>query len=158
MTTDAVKQCWQDYVATLPDDHAHHQAIYSAWGFGDSPQMKDELGALVVTGTKTATASSIWTYEDTAAPEPYPGEISIILNGADEPLCIIQTTALNVKTFDEVDAQFAYDEGEGDRSLQYWREAHRRFFTRECARLGRTFTEKMPVLCERFKVIYTPPA
>lgn len=154
MNSDAIKQFWQDYLSTLDDKHSHHQAIYSAWGFGDSPQLANELGALVLEGKKTATASSIWAYEDTDEPEPYPGEISIILNGNDEPICIIQTTELTVKPFNEVDEQFAYDEGEGDRSLAYWRNAHTQFFTRECQHIGRTFVETMPVLCERFKVIY----
>lgn len=56
--------------------------------------------------------------------------------------------------FSQVDADFAATEGEGDGSLTFWREAHRAFFTRECARLGRTFTEQMPVVCERFERVY----
>ena len=152
---DAVKTYWQAYIETLDDKHPHHQAVYSAWGFGDSPQMADELGALVVAGKKTATASAVWVYEDLNEPEPYTGEISIILNGADEPLCIIETVELFVKPFSEVPADFAYEEGEGDRSLAYWRDAHRAFFTRECVALNnREFSETMPVLCERFRVIY----
>lgn len=154
MTNEAVQQFWQDYIATLDDKHPHHQAVYSAWGFGDSPQMANDLGALVLAGTKTATASAVWSYEDDGDPEPYPGEISIILDGNQQPMCIIQTTEIFVKPFNEVDAQFAYDEGEGDRSLTYWRDAHERFFTRAFADSDREFTETMPVLCERFKVIY----
>jgi hypothetical protein len=37
---------------------------------------------------------------------------------------ILKTIELTKRRFDEVDEAFAYDEGEGDRSLQYWREAH----------------------------------
>lgn len=149
-----VQQFWNDYRATLADNHPHHQAVYSAWMFGDSPQLGQELADLVLAGKKTATASAIWSYEDENEPEPYPGELSIILNGADEPVCIIETVELFVKPFDEVDAQFAYDEGEGDRSLAYWRDAHERFFKREFENSPRTFSYQMPVLCERFKVIY----
>lgn len=153
--SDAVKAYWQSYISTLDDKHPHHQAIYTAWGFGNSPEMADELGALVAAGTKKATASSIWVYEDTDEPEPYPGEISIVLNGKDEPICIIETVELSVKPFNEVDEAFAADEGEGDKSLRYWREVHTAFFTRECKSIGkRIFNETMPVLCERFKLIY----
>jgi uncharacterized protein YhfF len=28
------------------------------------------------------------------------------------------------------------------------------FFARDCSRMGRQFTEKMPVVCERFSVVY----
>lgn len=80
--------------------------------------------------------------------------MSVILNGAGEPLCVIETIEIRVKPFDDVDAAFAYDEGEGDRSLEYWREAHTSFFTRECTRLGRSMSITMPVVCERFRVVF----
>jgi hypothetical protein len=38
-----------------------------------------------------------------------------------------------------------------------WPAAHTEYFTRECARIGREFTEDMPVACERFAVLYRPP-
>ena len=55
----------------------------------------------------------------------------------------------------EVGAEFAAKEGEGDGSLFFWRDAHRQYFTRECDRIGRRFTEDMPVACERFEVSCT---
>jgi uncharacterized protein YhfF len=59
-----------------------------------------------------------------------------------------------VLPFDDVTAEFAAIEGEGDGSLAYWREAHIDFFTRECQRLGRTFDLRMPVVCEQFRVVH----
>ena len=41
-----------------------------------------------------------------------------------------ETVELSLRRFNGVDVAFAYDEGEGDRSLEYWRGAHRRYFTR----------------------------
>ena len=61
---------------------------------------------------------------------------------------------MEVKPFNMVDAQFAYDEGEGDRSLEYWRQAHWRFFEGTCAEIGRELSDDMPVVCERFKVLF----
>ena len=78
----------------------------------------------------------------------------MILDGNDEPLCIIETTEVEVRRFDEVDGRFAYEEGEGDRSLEYWRREHRRFFARTLPGIGRRFSEDMPLVCERFRVIY----
>lgn len=155
MTRDVVQAFWDDYVKTLPDGHPHHEATYSAWGFGDGAEMANTLGALVVEGRKTATASSLWSYEDSDEAEPSPGDLSIILDGSETPICIIQTTDVVVRPFNEVSAEFARLEGEGDLSLTFWREAHRSFFTREAERLQRTFDETMPVVCEQFKVIYT---
>lgn len=128
------------------------QEPYDAWGFGDSPEMADELGALVASGVKTATCSALWAYEaDEALPEL--GELSIVLNGAGEPLCLIKTTEIVIKPYNEVDASFAFEEGEGDRTLAYWREAHKRFFTRAFKDSEYDFTEDMPLVCERFRVM-----
>jgi uncharacterized protein YhfF len=54
----------------------------------------------------------------------------------------------------EVDAQFAFDEGEGDQTLEYWRKVHWLYFTKEVAELNVEFNEKSLVACERFKLLY----
>ncbi|HAX69535.1 MAG TPA: ASCH domain-containing protein, partial [Anaerolineae bacterium] len=58
------------------------------------------------------------------------------------------------RKYNEVDADFARDEGEEDLSLESWRAGHKRFFTRTLAEIGREFSEDMPLICERFRVIY----
>ncbi len=116
--------------------------------------MADELGELVQNGTKIATCSLLWEFEHDGDPLPQVGELSIILDGDDNPLCIIETVEIDLRAMNTVDEQFAYDEGEGDRSLAYWREAHWRFFSKICALMKRTPTEDMPLVCERFRVIY----
>jgi uncharacterized protein YhfF len=121
---------------------AKYQGLRS-FAFGDGPDLADELLDLVISGLKTATCST----ED----EPNistPGEQWIVLDGRGEPRCVIETTELTYRRYDEVDAAFAYDEGEGDRSLQYWRQAHRNYF----GRLGR-FSEDMMLMCERFRLV-----
>jgi len=122
--------------------------------FGDSPQMADELLKPVLSGLKTATCSAVWEWEHEGNPPPKPGLLSVILNGADEPKCIIETVEVTVKKYIEVDEVFARDEGEGDFTLEYWRAAHKRFFTRTLPAIGREFTEEMPLVCERFKVVW----
>jgi len=114
-----------------------------SFAFGDSPELADELLDLVIKGIKTATCST----ED----EPNtskPGERWIVLDGRGRPACVIETTEVTYRRFGEVDTAFAYEEGEGDRSLAYWREAHRRYF----GRLGR-FSENMMLMCERFRLV-----
>ena len=146
---------WRAYLATLPAGRQHRPAGYTAWAFGDSPELADELVALVLAGTKTATASLAQAYEpESEEPLPRPGDLSVILDGDGQPVCIIETTEIRVLPFGQVDPQFAYDEGEGDRSLDYWRDAHTRFFTRECRQYGCTVTDDLPVVCERFRVVY----
>jgi uncharacterized protein YhfF len=116
-----------------------------SFAFGDGSALADELLGLVVRGVKTATCST----ED----EPNtstPGERWIVLDGRGEPRCVIETTEVTFRRYDDVDAAFAHDEGEGDRSLAYWRDAHRRYFTR----LGK-FSNDMMLMCERFRLVET---
>lgn len=125
-----------------------------AWRFGDSPELADELLALVLEGRKTATCDAVWRFESDAEAIPKPGDLSIILDGAGTPRCVIETTEIRVMPLNEVDAQFAYDEGEGDRSREYWYAAHEAYFSRTLPDIGREFSPEMPVVLERFKLRY----
>lgn len=148
---------WQAYLGSLPEDNpARRQAVPNAWGFGDSPAMADGLGKLVYQGIKTATCSLLWEYGFDGEPLPQAGELSIILDGGGHPLCIVETVEVEIKPFNAVDALFAYEEGEGDRSLAFWRDAHWRYFSRGCERIQRRPEEDMPLVCERFRVVFGP--
>ena len=114
-----------------------------SFSFGDSPALADELASLVLVGTKTATC---WAAVGGLKTEV--GKRWIVLSGDGRALAVIETIELTQRRFNEVDAAFAYDEGEDDRSLASWREAHRRYFTR----LGQ-FAEDMMLWCERFHVL-----
>ncbi len=154
MKGNRIEAYWRTYVDTLAADSSVRDERYGAEGWGDSSQMADELGALIAAGTKTATCSALWAYEAEGEPLPRTGVKTVVLDGNGGPLCIVETTEVEVRPYDEVDAQFAYEEGEGDRSLEYWREAHWRFFSRTLPNIGREPTTDMPLVCERFRVIY----
>lgn len=124
-----------------------------AWAFGGTPEDADELLALVLDGTKTATASALADFEAEGEPVPAPGTLSIILDGRGSPQALIVTTEVRVVPFDEVDEDHAHDEGEGDRSLAHWRRAHESFFS-EHATSGRPFAPDMPVVLERFRLLH----
>lgn len=150
----SIEDYWNFFLATLPSDTPYRGKTYVAEGFGDHPKLADELGVLIVDGIKTGTCSALWEWEADGNPIPEIGLISIVLNGAGEPICIIETTEVTQQRFNEVDEDFARSEGEGDLSLRYWREAHTMFFSRVLAKFGREFSEDMPLVCERFQVIY----
>lgn len=149
-----IEEFWQEYRESLGDG-APGEDDYQAWSFGDTPEMADELGQLVLNGTKTGTASLAWEYNVDDEPIPRAGEHSIVLDGKGDPLCIIKTMRVYIECFEDVDKEQAYAEGEGDRSLQYWRDAHWKYFSRRCEIIGRTPKETMPVVCERFQVVKT---
>ena len=154
-----IEQLWQRYLATLAagERAAALARGYTAEAWGDNPALADELGTLIAAGTKTATCGALWDYEASGDPLPAPGLLTVVLDGAGAPLCLIETTAVAICAFNEVDAQFAFEEGEDDRSLASWRAGHQRYFTRTLAPIGRTFDETMPLVCERFRLLYPMP-
>lgn len=129
-----------------------------AWAFGDSPELADELLDLVLTGTKTATASAVWEYESDGTPLPREGDLSIILDGRGHPRALVRTTAVRVLPFAEVDAEHAWLEGDGDRSLESWRADHQAYFDRGLAAHGAEFNRTLPVVVEHFQLRWPRPS
>ena len=125
---------------------------YDAWTFGDDP---DALAALVLEGVKTATSSGYPWYAADGEPLPKEGAYSIILSSTDEAVCIVRNTKVYITEFENVSAEHARKEGEGDRSLAFWRDAHERFFKQCDSESGTSFFhEKMKVVCEEFEKVF----
>ena len=113
------------------------------FSFGDSPELADELAELVLTGKKRATC---WAAGE--GPKTQVGKQWVVLDGTGDPIAVIETVELTQRRFDEVDAAFAFDEGEDDRTLASWRRAHQNYFGRQG-----TFAPNMLLYCERFRLV-----
>jgi uncharacterized protein YhfF len=114
------------------------------FSFGDNSDLANRLLELVLSGTTRATC---WA-ESQGLLSAEIGKLMVVLDGQGAPKAVLKTIELTKRRFDEVDEAFAYDEGEGDRSLRYWREAHTRYFSR----LGR-YSPDMMLWCERFELV-----
>lgn len=136
---------------TLPPNERPELA--GVFSFGDSPGLADTLADLVYVGEKTATAEAKWTFEANDEPLPEPGDHWVVLDGDGEPRCVVRTTAVEVVPFVDVGTDHTAAEGEGDGSLAYWREEHIDYYRRTLPE-GRSFSRDMPVVCERFRVVY----
>jgi uncharacterized protein YhfF len=137
---------WKAYTETSGVD-----GQFDAWQFGDDA---NRLAQLVLDGVKTATSSAYPLYELEGEPLPEEDTYSVILWEDDTAACIIKTTRVYVTLFCDVSARHAFAEGEGDRSLPYWQNVHRSFFTKELADAGLAFTEDMQVVCEEFIKVF----
>lgn len=148
--TDEIKQFWQAFC------RKHNLALdtpVEVWAFGDSQAMADDLAQLVDQGIKTATTSAFELYQP-GEHVPAVGEYNIILDGRDHPVCVTRTEVVYIVPYNQVTPEHAYHEGEGDRSLAYWRQVHTEFFQREFREeAGKEFYEQAPMLCEVFKKI-----
>jgi uncharacterized protein YhfF len=147
---------WEDYRRhnNVPED-----THWEAWAFGDNPSLADELLSLVLDGKKRGTADLLAEYEHRGEPVPEVGGYSVVLDGRRKPVAIIRTTSVKIKPFTEVTAEFAYSEGEDDRTLDSWRREHRKYFTRVLAARGERFDEASLVVAESFELLHprNPP-
>ena len=149
---DPIQPFWQTFADTQALDPTPR--FLEAFHFDDNAPSADELAELVLTGRKRASAGLVWSFEQAGAPIPKAGDLSVVTEFAGAPLCVIETRRVDIVPFEEVSEEFAATEGEGDGSLAYWREAHHAYFGRECKRIGRIPSSRMPVVCERFEVVY----
>jgi uncharacterized protein YhfF len=125
--------------------------------FGDSPELSEELIALIRSGAKRGAASLLWGHEADNEMVPQVGDIEVVVDHRREPVLVTRIVGVEVLAFIEVGAEFAAREGEGDGSLAHWRTAHWAFFSRECRRIGREPSEAMPVVCSSFEVLGMVP-
>jgi uncharacterized protein YhfF len=119
-------------------------ADLESFSFGDSPELADELLALVLSGRKTATC---WAASEGGKGVEV-GKRWIVNDGQGRARAVLETVEIARQRLDEVDQGFAHDEGEGDRSLAWWRRAHTSYFTRRGE-----FAPGMEVYRERFRLI-----
>ena len=148
--TPEVAAFWAAYV-----DATGATGPYTAWGFGDDekPELMTKLGLLVRDGPKRATTSRADSYGPDDEPMPVVGDHSVILDGGVLPLCIIRTASVEIRPYGEVDDAFAWDEGEGDRTLADWRRGHEWYF----ASIGEPVDDATPLVLERFAKVWPPP-
>ena len=122
--------------------------------FGDSRELANELLALVMQGRKKATAGLFWAWEADDGGPPKEGQVYIVHDWDGTAAAVIENRRVTIVPFDQVDAEFVAEEGEGDMTLASWRRDHWQYFSRECKRLGRSPSPTMPVVCQRFRILY----
>lgn len=125
-----------------------------AWGFGDNPELKDELLGYILQGIKRSSTSLLKESEIEGYPDDNEGDYNIILNGKDEPAAVIKTVKVTRVKYRNVDADHAYWEGEGDRSLETYFLEHDKYYKRIGESLGLEFNKDMLVDLVRFELVY----
>ena len=106
--------------------------------------MADELLDLVLIGRKRATC---WSAEVGIQGASVGGRW-VVEDGKGRARAIVETTALEKIVFEMVDAEFAAAEGEGDLTLEFWRDAHQKFFEKHGG-----FDSQMLLWCENFELV-----
>lgn len=131
--------------AALPEP----QSFY----YCDNKKDADECAELVVSKIKQATSPSLWWFEKHNEPLPRVGDLAIVTNWERIPKAIVRTTKVEVLRFKDVTEAYAFIEGEGDRSLDYWKAVHWDYYANEMKPFGEFPAEDMKVVCEYFETI-----
>ena len=129
---------------------------YEAWAFGNSPEMADELLAHVIKGEKTGTSSLHLLYELGLEAEKLPevGNYCVLLDGNDQAQAIICTKVVDILPYSLISEVHGYLEGEGDRTLRYWRSVHQPYFEQALDEYRLTFSEDLLVVYELIELVF----
>lgn len=147
---EIIGRYWERFVKRNPQ---YKDSRYDVWNFCYGESLPNKLIGLVKVGEKKGTSSALDMYgEDEKKPEE--GDLSVITYGDGLPGCIIRTAEVRIKKYCEITEEEARLEGEGDLTLKYWRDVHRHFFKMEYEEAGKVFNEEIPVIFQRFEVIY----
>ena len=150
--TPATDGFWAEFTAA----RGTTDADYTVVAFGDTAEMADELLVLVLSGIKRATSSLVRDYAPGKIPMPQVGDFVVVVDSGGIPKCIWRTTEIVVKPLIDVDDTFARDEGEGNRTRDFWLSAHREYFSNQARREGFEMTDQIETVFERFKIVWPP--
>jgi uncharacterized protein YhfF len=144
---------WNTYLLTLPEAE-RQQTYYEAASWGNSDELADTIAALIHAGVKTTTSQLAWEREHSTDPVEQIGDKSIVLDSKQTPICIVQVTDIFIKPFNQADADFVYNYGEGSRDMDFWNNNMWEYYVGECAELGLQPSRDMPMVCTVFKLIF----
>ena len=126
---------------------------YAIRRMGNAPAIGETLLRLVASGEKTGLFSRP---EDlhAAGCTPQVGDYVVFTDHDDRPRCLVQMEECRLLKFCDVGPDLAACESPAARDLEVWRGIHRRYWTAALAKEGKAFDENMPVLFQRFRLVY----
>lgn len=138
------------------DKHLEHAFVETpnTIHFCDNEKDANECALLVKRGIKRATTDSLLGLQCRNEPLPKIGNFLIIADWEEKAQCIVKINKVRLKPFFSIDQAYAELEGEGDKSLEYWKKVHWDYFTRELEPFGRVPRESMIVVCQEFEKVF----
>ena len=143
---------WNDFLSKYSNHKTKDKPV--SFYFCDNKKDADECAELVVKGVKRATATSLWWFEKNNEILPKIGDQYIVTDWSGNAKAVIETTKIEQVPYNKITSEFAKIEGEGDKSLEYWKRVHKDYYTREMKPFNEQFDENMIIVCEQFKAVY----
>ena len=127
---------------------------FTATAFGHARATADELAGLIRQGDKRAHATLERDFEAEDDEPPRPGEHIVVLDGRGTPQAIVRVSHVERRYFNEIDEPFAFECGEGDRSLAWWLVAYRQDFAERAETQGFQVGERAVLILEYFDLVW----
>ncbi|MGB6179059.1 MAG: ASCH domain-containing protein [Carnobacterium sp.] len=150
MINESAEILWENFRlqnSTLPDQ-------YDVMTFGETKDSANQSAALVLEGLKTAKTTLLVEYQRKEKSIPKEGSYSVILDGNNQAIGVVQLLKVFIVPFDEVSEELAYEEGEGDRTLTGWRELYQTYFQEQCKNEHWHFSTTIELVCIQFELVY----
>ena len=152
MKNNSANQLWERFLQQHPE--YSNQSQPKAGYFGDNEKDANILAELVQKDIKRATSHSLLGLQLREEPRPKLDDLFIVTDWAGKAKCLIKTTSVKMVPYFAIHAEHARMEGEGDKSLDYWKKVHWDYYTRELEPFGRLPRESMIVVFERFEKVF----
>jgi len=152
MDNASARNMWGDYLDNHLED-AFAEAPKTVH-FCDNEKDANECAKLVKKGIKRTTSHSLLGLQYRKEPLPKVGDFTVVTNWEGKAQCIVRTTVVKFKPFFSIDEAYAKLEGEGDKSLEYWKKTHWEYYERELESFSRVPRESMIIVCEEFEKVF----
>ncbi len=122
--------------------------------FCDNEKDANICADLVCKDVKRATSHSLLGLQLRHEELPKIGDFAVVTDWSGKAKCVIRTTSVRLIPFFSIREEHARLEGEGDKSVDYWKKTHWDYYTRELEEFGRIPRESMIVVFEEFETLF----
>ncbi|SHI55653.1 ASCH domain-containing protein [Pseudozobellia thermophila] len=152
MENASARNLWGDYL----DQHLEYAFVEApkVIHFCNNEQDANTCAALVKEGIKRATSPSLLGLQLRKEALPKIGDFMVVTDWEGEAQCLVRTTHVRFRPFFSIDEAYARLEGEGDKSLAYWKRVHWDYYTEELKPFNRKPSESMIVVCQEFEKVF----
>ncbi|GAM55549.1 hypothetical protein JCM19231_5323 [Vibrio ishigakensis] len=144
----------ESYLETLSDTQRAEIGNITFEHFCADEYNANECAKLINQNIKRASCSLKAGYDIEGVPLPKAGDLTVVLDWAQNPVCIIRIDKVETSAFNQVSEEFAALEGEGDQTLEWWKNAHMNFFKGYAEHIGAEFTPDSILVLEYFNKVF----
>ena len=149
--TEPIDDYWNRVIALKPELAVDHQIR----SIGIDEETTVLIIGFIKEGEKVGTFSLPWLMESENIPASHTGQPIILLSYDGKPEIVVQITDIEDTTFGKIDYEVTKIDGPPVRDPEVWIPLHREYWNNILKPYGRSCTDDMPVIVERFQLVYS---